>query len=220
MIFDEIFDLSDVLGASKSSHQFRDEHDPEVDKLYNGSPPMQVGTTFEMESAFKTDDNVATKDPSQNAQEEPKPLECAVDFLPSKIPAESFRRVAVPDRAAVKSKTSILSNLLAVTKSTKAVADTSHTIQLTIYLPNLTSIDVNVNDSDNFEVVIKKVLKFHKESRRRPELSYHAPEKYELRMHEGVLPLHLTPYPPHTPHTPTHLLCIISIFQAPVLSDR
>ena len=59
-------------------------------------------------------------------------------------------------------------------------------IKLTIYLPDLSPLEIQVSETENFEGVILSVLKQHQEECRKPELYYHCPEMYELRMHEGI----------------------------------
>jgi len=59
------------------------------------------------------------------------------------------------------------------------------TIPLTIYLPDYSSLTVQVHEANNFDEVIRKILNVHRELGQEPPLHYHAPQFYELRMHEG-----------------------------------
>ena len=56
--------------------------------------------------------------------------------------------------------------------------------KLTIYLPDCTSMVVIANIHSSFDELIRKVLYDHKQLGLKPPLYYHAPEFYELRMHD------------------------------------
>jgi hypothetical protein len=57
-------------------------------------------------------------------------------------------------------------------------------IQLTIFLPDCTSMIVMANIHSSFDELIRKILYDHNEQGLKPPLYYHAPEFYELRMHD------------------------------------
>lgn len=59
------------------------------------------------------------------------------------------------------------------------------TLQLTVFLPDRSSIEMTVKDSIDVQGLLLQILAYHKEQELRPPLRYDQPKLYELRMHEG-----------------------------------
>jgi hypothetical protein len=59
-------------------------------------------------------------------------------------------------------------------------------LPLTIYLPDTSSIMVNVKETSNFQEVVLQILKAHEKQGVQPPLDYNDPGMYELRIHEGT----------------------------------
>jgi hypothetical protein len=63
--------------------------------------------------------------------------------------------------------------------------DESDLKKITIYSPKREPILVSASDRDTVADVIKKSLAAHLKSNMQFKLYYHAPECYEIRLHEG-----------------------------------
>lgn len=204
MFFDSISDLNTVIAyGRKTSTRFNDSHDPEVNRLFNFSPPMSdISSTYEFDSVFRNIGKDASAAVAQPAASDTK--EASTKKISDRVEdKDGFKPVEVrPREAGAAPPASLLTAQLQsrpATSSTPQSSDKSKSkrIQLTIYLPDCSSIDITVNDTDNFGDVIKTTLFCHKDESRRPELHYHCPELYELRMHEGwysVFYSYLYPY--------------------------
>jgi hypothetical protein len=79
---------------------------------------------------------------------------------------------------------SMLSGLLAA--SLKSGCDNSNCVQLTIYLPNYESMNIDIAEMSNFKDIVKSIFDAHKSEKLEPALYYYAPEFYVMRMHEGI----------------------------------
>ena len=192
MLFDELKTLNDIISIGRSTARFRDEHDPDVDRLYNSSPQMtdfDFGMTYEQESVFRVNDSREEKTEKADDKKQPdiNPLN-ALKYpgagLGTSVPL--FQRVEVASRPTAATKSFLSSLLTSQKSSSEGKKGDANLIELTIYLPDFSGITVKVNESDNFDKVIKKILKTHKDERRRPPLHYHVPDFYELRLHEGI----------------------------------
>lgn len=58
-------------------------------------------------------------------------------------------------------------------------------LNLTVYLPNLSSMLIKAKKSNNFQELLNQILKTHKEQNLKPPLRYDKPKMYELRIHDG-----------------------------------
>lgn len=63
--------------------------------------------------------------------------------------------------------------------------DQSVLIKLTIYLPDYTSMEIDISELSNFKDILKVTFDVHKSTKLEPVLHYHAPDFYVMRMHEG-----------------------------------
>jgi hypothetical protein len=187
MIFDDIFELNTLISLGRSStrgRRFHDSHDPEVNRLFNSSPPMsQTASTYEGESLMKTGEKsmAATK---SEVKTDRKGV-TIIDILKPNLDGDAavFAPLPVSGKSTFASN---LSSLLEAKPSSGLMSSSSgKRVKLTIYLPDQSPFEVTVSENDCFEDVINTVLKCHKEADLRPELYYHCPEMYELRMHEG-----------------------------------
>jgi hypothetical protein len=79
---------------------------------------------------------------------------------------------------------SALTKLLEKSSAVK-LEENANALLLTIYLPDFTSLEVNVSESSTFEDVVQKVLRIHQERNLSPPLQYNKPNVYEFCMHEG-----------------------------------
>eukprot|EP00596_Hydrurales_sp_CCMP1899_P002070 CAMPEP_0119049714 /NCGR_PEP_ID=MMETSP1177-20130426/65985_1 /TAXON_ID=2985 /ORGANISM="Ochromonas sp, Strain CCMP1899" /LENGTH=485 /DNA_ID=CAMNT_0007027257 /DNA_START=378 /DNA_END=1835 /DNA_ORIENTATION=+ len=82
-----------------------------------------------------------------------------------------------------KKNVSVLSGLLEA--CSKNGFDNTNCVQLTIYLPNYESMNIEIADLSNFKDILKAIFDAHKGEKLEPVLYYHAPEFYVMRMHEG-----------------------------------
>jgi hypothetical protein len=186
MIFDEISELNAIIALGRSAakgRRFHDAHDPEVNRLFNSSPPMSQTGTFEGESLMKSGDKTLVS--AKNELKSERKNVTIIDILkPSQEDdASMFSPLPVPSKSTFQSN---LSSVLESKPSSSLMSSSSgKRVKLTIYLPDLSPFEVSVSENDCFEDVINTVLKCHKEAGTRPELYYHCPEMYELRMHEG-----------------------------------
>lgn len=185
MLFDEIETLNDIICFARSNTRFRDDQDAEVDRLYSSSPQM---SEFDLSMTFiagtMPDELPENSGKSPDSKSEAPKLEKSVISPTEQQFSNLFR--PVPVHAPSKPIISSLSRLLqAKTSGAPTGKGNSNRLQLTIYLPDCSSMSVSFNESDNFDEVIKKILRTHKEERRKPELYYTVPDFYELRMHEG-----------------------------------
>lgn len=181
MIISDVDSLNLILSKRKNirSSAVSNVQDPEITKLFASSPPMsEISATFEFDSLFKARAQPSANLPQERSENDSRTNSSAHElYLGSAVVSEKFK--AVPIEAP---KRSALTEMLAANSSSSGSASQ---ITLTIYLPDYSSMDVVVNEADNFDDVIRKTLAQHKEESRRPELCYHCPELYELRMHEG-----------------------------------
>jgi hypothetical protein len=80
---------------------------------------------------------------------------------------------------------SMLSGLLAASLK-NGCDNNSNCVQLTIYLPNYESMNIDIAEMSNFKDIVKAIFDSHKSEKLEPALHYHAPEFYVMRMHEGI----------------------------------
>jgi hypothetical protein len=196
MLFDDISMLNDIIAMGRSTSIFRDDHDPEVNRLFNSSPPItEYGGTYDM-SYFKNDDEYFTMEDESPKKEpmEPKNDQEVIEerLVVTGSPNRLFEYHDVPLREHIRSQKSSLTPLLGSVLSNDSQDDdivedlSAKRMALTIYLPDCSSMTVDVRENDNFNNVIKKILKTHKELKMAPPLKYHNSDFYELRMHEGM----------------------------------
>lgn len=209
MLFEDLDSLNEMIdlirtggakesSASKGTRRYRDLNDPEIDRLYSTSPPEseQVGT-FELDNALLNDYMDGDSDGQETTKSSP-----AADVITSKaddninIKAEYedlkniFRRKEIVKSGDISSSPSCLSQLLNSTEGSKSGCGSAPAsgvgISLTIYLPNKSPLSVEVDPSDTVDSAINTILNVDKASDSpSSSLHHHAPECYELRLHEG-----------------------------------
>ena len=79
----------------------------------------------------------------------------------------------------------MLTDLLAENVKNNIWRSNVNSVPLTIYLPNFSSMTVYVIESSSFDEVKRYVIRAHEQQKLQPPLHYHAPDYYELRMHDG-----------------------------------
>ena len=190
MILDDISALNRVirLGRPNRSSKFKDTHDPEVDKLFNSSPPLaDMAATFEFESILRMEKGEELGKEKRGdlvVNSGANSVGILSEFRTSSS-SDYFSPIPVPLRSAG-SKSTLSTLLESTSSSVPERKSNANKMILTIYLPDCNSIEIGVSETDNFDDVINRTLATHKEQGRRPELYYNCPEMYELRMHEGL----------------------------------
>jgi hypothetical protein len=190
-----------------------DAVDPEVERLFKDeSPPIleecmkyEIARILGKKSNSKDDIAASVDNDSTDTEEEEEVRKKAEDKLAALrrrlagIPMDDcFRPVPVPTRAeraaagggglggGIGSNSrdsgdppraySALTELL--------TTNAPNTTRLTIYLPTGTALDLHVTDVSTFEDIRGQILREHEQRKLQPPLHYHAPDCYEMRMHE------------------------------------
>ena len=187
MIFDDLLTVNTIIGLSLSDKKSRDDPDPEVERFFNSSPSLlDQCMTYELarvtgkKNNSKDDIAEAVDDETVEEEAEEKKAEDRTAEVRRRLAAiprdDCFRPVPIAGMQSGK-KNSALTELL-----TTNAPDTS---ELIIYLPTGASMSIYVGDSSNFEEIKSQILKEHEQNKLQPPLHYHAPDCYEIRMHEG-----------------------------------
>ena len=187
MIFDDLLTVNTIIGLSLGDKKSRDDPDPEVERFFNSSPSLlDQCMTYELarvtgkKNNSKDDIAEAVDDETVEEEAEEKKVEDRTAVWRRRLAAipreDCFRPVPIPIIQSGK-KNSALTELL-----TTNAPDTS---ELIIYLPIGASMNIYVGDSSNFEDIKSQILKEHEQKKMQPPLHYHAPDCYEIRMHEG-----------------------------------
>jgi len=195
MLFEDITALNEVISLIRSDPQqrgkpsgrFRDIQDAEVDKLFSSSPPeIELSGTFELESTIHEDQKRSTDDNKDINSEVETSFQKNPIYKPRQLAEELFKPLPLPTTTSTKPR-SALSQLLGsgVAGPPTPVASRRDGVPLTIYLPNREPMKVHVNPNDTVLEVIKATLRTHQSSLFPGTLHHHAPECYELRLHEG-----------------------------------
>ena len=201
------------LGAAdKRFHrEISDAVDPEVERLFKDeSPPIleecmkyEIARILGKKSNSKDDIAASVDNESTDTEEEEEVRKKAEDKLAALrrrlagIPMDDcFRPVPVPTRAEggggggggrggignsrdsadAPRAYSALTELLTI--------NAPNTTHLTIYLLTGAAMDLHVTDISTFEDIRAQILREHEQRKLQPPLHYHAPECYEIRMHE------------------------------------
>ena len=187
MIFDDLLTVNTIIGLSLTDKKLRDDPDPEVERFFNSSPPLlDQCMTYELarvtgkKNNSKDDIAASVDDETVEEEAEEKKAEDRTAIVRRRLAAiprdDCFAPVPIPGMQSGK-KTSALTELL--------TTNAPNTSELIIYLPSGASMSLYVGDSSNFEDIKSQILKEHEQQKLQPPLHYHAPDCYEIRMHEG-----------------------------------
>lgn len=197
MIFDDdVTVLKDSIFNiwPSSDKNFHDKNDLDVDKHFNSSPLTIQGNYFSFERVSKS--NVDGKKRSeikelearnnQSAQKENLSLH---ELTSPSNPKHLFREVIVEriNRETYIRPTSSLTTALAKAKNNPTNTNNQGNWPLTIYLPDHSIMNVQADERDTVDDVIKKILNVHKQQSN-PSSStklINDPSQYILQMHEG-----------------------------------
>lgn len=180
-----------IATSNRGYPKFRDESDPEVDRLYNSSPIItESSTTYEIDSHYKleVDDIELKQNDASKLRSHNNPISNWKE-KPAAAPIVSKTQLTAPLNEAVdptKPKLSGLSLMFQEFEAKQAQAGNEKgKIPLIIYLPDCSPLKIVAKDTCDFKDVINIVLATHKEQGIQPPLDYNRPQNYELRIHEG-----------------------------------
>lgn len=199
MLFESIETLNEMIGLIRSGPQqteypgqFHDVQDPEVDKLYCSSPfETELVGTFELDTPLGENEKEKNVESTEEAKANKTNFETN-PILSSHHRGDDLFKLQeipiIPDGPAPPSSLALLLNGGGkVAAGSPMPSRRKGGIALTIYLPNREPISINFDTNNSVDDLIRSVLSSHKNESggEGSDLHYHAPECYELRLHEG-----------------------------------